>query len=383
MNKSPDKYFLESSCFQLRQKGACAPGDICFSNRTADGRTIVVLVHAAGSGVKAHVQATVTASMILTSMEAGSGTERVIDLLRDYRRQGPEIAATTAEIEPDGTARILEYNAGTFSFFRRGLPRQAETAEDLPVRLTRIKLEPGDRCLFPTGSVYRSGYGTKRLPRGWREEGMAEFARKLLEQFPDISAGELCRKIVEQAQANDMFSERHDLTCAALYFRPTRSLLLCSGPPFDEKNDKIMARTVHEWQGGKIICGGTTATILSRELRKEISVNLGRDVSGLPPTSRMEGVDLITEGVLTLSRVRKILEEADASGQLKGKGIDYDLARRLLDYDHIHFLVGTRVNQIHQDPNLPMELELRKTIIRDIKSLLESKFLKRTGTQYI
>lgn len=173
-----------------------------------------------------------------------------------------------------------------------------------------------------------------------------------------------------------------DLLFAALHYRRSRKLLFCTGPPFNPNNDVKLCSRIAEWDGRILIAGGTTAQIVSRELGREISVNLRRDVSGLPPTSTMDGVDMITEGVLTLARLSALLERVSGA-DLVGQGIDYDVARMLIDSHDIEFLVGTRINVVHQDPNLPMELELRRNVIKRIGKIMESKFLRRVTITYL
>ena len=96
----------------------------------------------------------------------------------------------------------------------------------------------------------------------------------------------------------------------------------------------------------------------------------------------MPGVNLITEGVLTLARVKSLLEQTPTS-DLPGQGTDFELARILLEHDRIDFVVGTRINPQHQDPALPVELELRRNVIKEIARLLATKFLKEIRIEYL
>lgn len=96
----------------------------------------------------------------------------------------------------------------------------------------------------------------------------------------------------------------------------------------------------------------------------------------------MPGVDLITEGVLTLARVKSLLEQVSSS-ELNGQGTDFELARILLGHDRIDLVVGTRINPQHQDPALPVELELRRNVIKEIARVLETKFLKEIRIEYL
>ena len=164
--------------------------------------------------------------------------------------------------------------------------------------------------------------------------------------------------------------------------RKPRNLLICTGPPYDEKNDKYLASRVREFQGKKILCGGTTATILSRELGAKMEIDMNIVDKDLPPISRMEGIDLVTEGILTLSKVERILSSNDDE-RPREAGPAEMLVKYLLDSDKINLLVGTRINTAHQDPNLPVELEIRRNVVKKIKYLLETKYLKDVEIMYI
>ena len=102
----------------------------------------------------------------------------------------------------------------------------------------------------------------------------------------------------------------------------------------------------------------------------------------LPPLSHMEGVDLVTEGILTLGKVERILTSGNTEFH-KEAGPAEQVVRMLLDSDKITLLVGTRINIAHQDPNLPVELEIRRNVVKKIKYLLETKYLKDVEIMYI
>ena len=131
-----------------------------------------------------------------------------------------------------------------------------------------------------------------------------------------------------------------------------------------------------------MICGGTTAGIVSRLLGRPVTMNLSQLDPDIPPPAVMEGVDLVTEGTVTLAKVAEILEGGTPLDNLR-KNPARDLAGLMLQSDIIQFAVGTRINEAHQDPNVPVELDLRRNIIRKIASLLESRFLKEARLQFI
>jgi len=204
----------------------------------------------------------------------------------------------------------------------------------------------------------------------------------LIAKDPKISAHDLATAIVEKAWLNNGGKALDDITCGVIYFRQPRRLLIMTGPPYDQRKDMMLAELAKNFPGKKIICGGTTANIVSRETGQPVHVLFERIDPDLPPGAAMEGVDLITEGILTVGRVAKYLEDKRDPDNLPQNPAT-KILRMLLNSDIIDFVVGTRVNEFHQDPNMPVELEIRRNVIKKIATLLEDQQLKETSIQYI
>jgi hypothetical protein len=142
------------------------------------------------------------------------------------------------------------------------------------------------------------------------------------------------------------------------------------------------ALKVQRYSGKKIIAGGSTAEIVARELALKFDAGMEQTDPELPPASYVEGINLVTEGILTLGKVVKILENFQKDIKL-GQGPADQIVRFFLESDKIHVINGTRINIAHQDPNLPVELEIRRTVIKRIIRLLEEKFLKEVSVEYL
>jgi hypothetical protein len=188
--------------------------------------------------------------------------------------------------------------------------------------------------------------------------------------------------VVTKAIANDGYHPKDDCSCAVVYFREPRRLLISSGPPFEESSDATLAEKVKDFEGKKIICGATTADILARELKQEITDETEFHDPDLPPVSNMPGIDLITEGMLTLNKVIQILAKYDGN-TVFGKGPADRIASMLLESDEITLLIGTKINEAHQDPTMPIELDIRRNVVKKLAELLEKKFLKEVGVEYL
>jgi hypothetical protein len=133
-----------------------------------------------------------------------------------------------------------------------------------------------------------------------------------------------------------------------------------------------------EFKGKKAISGGTTANIISRELNIPVIAKLSTNSGKLPGLSEMRGVDLVTEGILTLTKTLEYLENGKPEENAAKILMDF-----LLDSDVINFLVGAQMNKAHYDPNLPIEIELRKNIIKQMAKVLEEKYLKKVNVQFV
>ena len=239
-----------------------------------------------------------------------------------------------------------------------------------------------DRIIFCSDGVSQSGMGSEQFPFGWERENISTYAASLVTSEASISAIMLAGKIVTMAHKNDSYKARDDISCATIYFREPRKLIICTGPPYAKEKDKELAAKVLAYNGKVILCGGTTADIIARELNRTIIDELIFEDPELPPESFLEGIDLVTEGILTLQKVNEILKSYNNSVKL-GKGPADKIVRLIMESDEIHFIIGTRINIAHQDPNLPVDLEIRRTVVKRIVRLLEEKWLKKVTFEYI
>ncbi|HOH47009.1 MAG TPA: stage II sporulation protein E, partial [Candidatus Cloacimonadota bacterium] len=192
------------------------------------------------------------------------------------------------------------------------------------------------------------------------------------------------KALAQRARDFDGGKAADDITCAALYLRKPRRTLLVTGPPYKMEHDKVMAEIVRGFQGMKVICGGTTSEIISRELGIPVLVNLKemRKSMEVPPSADMEGIDLVTEGTITISRALQLLEQDANLDSLPDNPVKR-LMSILINSDIIDFVVGTKINDAHQDPALPKDLEIRRNLIRHLSRIMEEKYYKQTGISFV
>lgn len=393
--------FIEVGHYQLCKYNMHVEGDVFLSQKNpSDGRVITALSDGLGSGIKAGVLATLTATMatrfIAMDIPIKRAAEIIMNTLPVCKERGISYATfTLVDIEPSAAVRIMEYDNPPYILVRQNtvvepikemtelVRKNKKTAprRESILQYSRYDARPGDRLIFFSDGVTQSGMGSMVFPFGWGFENVQTFVLQCIEENPNISARELARKVVQQASSFDGFSPKDDITCGVIYFRNPRDMLVVTGPPVLKENDKVVAQLFDSFEGRKIVCGGTTANILSRELSRKINVILKDIDPVVPPISEMEGADMVTEGIITMGKVSEILENGGNTDKMK-RNAATRMVEMFLDSDRIHFAVGTKINEAHQDPNMPVELEIRRNIVKKIASLLQDKYLKEVHIQY-
>lgn len=392
----PD-FHVEIDVQQKRPKGETACGDVLQSSIFRDeGRTILVLSDGIGHGIKASVLAALTSTMALKYTQLHTQPEIaakfILQALPKSSEKESYATFTIIELENDGKVRIVNYDNPGVLIIRNGIAIQTKEYQ-LTIRGTEnqgkvlhcneFTARKEDRIIFTTDGVSQSGLGNQRFPMGWGLENIEAFTLSQIKRIPDISATKLARKIMNQAVMNDNFSVKDDATCGVIYFREPRKLMLITGPPFYKIKDFDFVDRIRDFEGEKIICGGTTAEIIARELNLSVEIQHGnKNLDKLPPSAKMAGFKMVTEGILTLGRVEEILENYNSDTRLEGSPPE-EVVKLLLQHDSIDIIVGTRINWAHQDPDQPLELELRKFVVKRIVRILEHKFFKNVKVDYV
>ncbi len=395
---------VEVGHFQTRKSGQAGEGDVFLSRKTEGGRIISVLSDGLGSGVKAGVLATLTSTMAAKFIAEDIPIRRAAGIIMKTLpvckvRKISYATFTIADVETSGEVRIMEYDNPPYVLIRAGRPLEPEKSEIVITRTKRageiqgrpvmryseFDALPGDRLIFYSDGVTQSGMGTRAMPLGWGVLPARDFVLRTVAEDPSVSARELAKRIVLQALINDAYIAKDDISCGVLYLREPRRLLVMTGPSVDRSRDAEMAREYAAFPGRRILAGGTTAAILSRELGLPIRLRLDRMDSGIPPSSEMEGADLVTEGIITLGKAAELLERLDRPDRPE-RDVENPASRMVelfLDSDVIEFVVGTKINEAHQDPTMPLELEIRRNIVKRVASLLEERYLKKTSIRFI
>ena len=384
--------FIDIGCSQKKKYNQNAYGDYFISKRYKDtGRVIAILSDGLGSGIKANILASMTATMLLKFIEAQSdirvACETIMNSLPVCKVRKISYSTFSAmDCDEDGNAKIVEEGNPQFLWIKNNEIQEPEykvitskTFTNRHMHLYKINLEKGDRIIFCSDGVTQAALGTKELHRGLRREGLIEIVLNKLKEEPDISSDDLTRYIVKQVEIIEPDHKlKDDTSVACLYFRDPRRAMVFTGPPYDMEQDNLYATSFYNFNGKKAIAGGTTANLVARELNLEIQPDTNLNVGKLPGISYMKGIDLVTEGILTLTKTAEYLETGVAKDDAAGKLMNF-----LVDSDEIKFMVGAKLNQAHYNPNLPVEIEIRKNVIKKISNLLEDKYTKKVDVRFV
>lgn len=382
--------FIEVDFIQKSKHRENAFGDVFMSQRLPDeDRLVCVLADGLGSGIKANVLATLTATMAMKYITSDIDIVRASEIIMATlpvcsKRKIGYSTFTIVDVESSGQVRVIEYenpsfvlagNDGERMINRTFRKIKTDTTGEREILYSSFTARQNDRLVVFSDGVSQSGIGTEELPLGWGGASVERFIQEQCDKNDLLSARSLARQVVNRALENDKRKPKDDITCGVINFRRPRKMLVVTGPPYSERNDSLMAHKVKAFDGKKVICGGTTASIIARELETTIEFDLLDRGFDVPPASKMSGFELVTEGTLTLTKVMDLLET----------GVDVDevvpdaateLVKLFLDSDIIQFMVGTKINAAHQDPNLPAELDIRRNLIKKIVRLLNEKYLK-------
>jgi hypothetical protein len=395
--------FIEVDYFLERKHGEFSDGDVFLSRKNKSGSRIVsVLSDGLGSGIKANVLAALTASMlsgfVLKDISLHYASSLIINSLPVCKKRALSYAAfTLVDARHNLTVRFVEYENPPLAVVRDGrileLKKEAVAIdrknkktgpENEALYYSTHQAQPGDRIVFFSDGAAQAGIGRGEFEGGWGVENINERILGQIRSHPLISSRDLAKSVVQEAVRIDGGKAHDDISCGVVYYRKPRDALVVTGAPFHKENDANAAAVFNNFSGKKIILGGTTAKIIARELNRSLET---RCEDGGPAVSVMEGADLVCEGALTLKAAAGILEEGEAawrgSARKSAGGAVLQFIEYLLNSDRIDFIVGTKINEAHFNPDMPVELEARRAVIKRLSALLEERYFKQTRVTYI
>jgi len=374
------RLFYEWGTKQLQKHGEELCGDNIAIVRHADYVTLA-LSDGLGSGVKANILSILTTRIVMHMLENRLSLGEVVETLGKTLPvcEVRKLAYSTFAIGQffsGGRARVVEFDTPAVIVLRqrKSIPVMYEEREieGKMIRESELKLRLGDWIVFVSDGVINAGIGGL-YPLGW---GFDQVMRYLEEHcHPDISAQELADKLAQAVW--ELYCNRpgDDVSVVVIKARQKLMATVLTGPPANRNADKSVVDKFSQRAGFLAVCGGTTAKIVARYLGdKSLEVDLATMKPDVPPVARMEGVDLTTEGILTLTRTNNLLHSGADKETVKFHTDGASaLVRLCLDVDHIHFIVGQSVNPAHQNPDLPRQLGMKLAVVREIADELRKR----------
>lgn len=343
-------------------------------------RRIVAVSDGLGSGVRANILATLTATILGTMLDRKIPLEECIDTVASTlpvsKKHGLAYATFTAVELEQNVLYLINYDNPPVLLFRNGKPSRypysVRFVGDKEIHESRITVQEGDVLVLMTDGVTHSGIG-KHNDNGW---STAEIQQFLLDQdLPSLSAAEigalLQRKCLELCDGqND-----DDTTTAVLRFRRHKNLNLLIGPPKHKRDDDRVLQLFFRKEGYHVVSGGNTSKMVSRYLNKPVEVRMGSGNEEVPDMATIEGVDMVTEGVITLEKVCEICQEAIedpmAVLQLREQTDPASMLALLLmkEATNVNIFFGMAANDAHDDIGIGFEKKLQ--LIRRLEELLK------------
>lgn len=375
-------YFIETSWDSLNHYGEELCGDKVELIKNADGSVLLVLSDGLGSGVKANILASLTSKIIATMVSAGAPLKDVVETIASTLpvckvRQVAYSTFTMMQVDAEGNAYMVEFDNPSLIVMREGkrvfVPWVEQTISGKQIREAHMKLKLGDMAITFSDGVIHAGVGLA-LNMGWQHENVVKYLEETYQET-DTSVDVQHRLLM---QCHTLYEGRcgDDTTVAALRVTEPCPCCVMVGPPVNPNDDDDVVNDLLSCTGTKVICGGTTSQIVSKHLGRELQIDLNYISPEVPPIAHMEGVDLVTEGVVTLGRTLDILERyalnRDASVLSEKKDGAYLLAQVLAGKcTSVKFIVGRALNPAHQNPDMPISLSIKLRLVKDISECLK------------
>ena len=351
-----------------------------------DNSTVVVLSDGLGSGVKASILSTLTSKIISTMLAEGLSLEECVETIAATLpvcsvRGVAYSTFTIIHLKNNETAELIQYdNPHTIikrNFQNWDYPKTEMNIGGKKIFKSIIQLQENDIFIAMSDGCPHAGIGTA-YNFGWKREDIASFLETLAPV--GYTAKNLSTMLIDECDKLYGHKPGDDATACVVKIRKRVPMNMLFGPPSNRDDADRMMSLFFSKEGKHIICGGTTSSIASKFLRKPLKPSLNFESSDVPPIAEIEGVDLVTEGVIT---VNKVVEYAQ---DYLGENIHYEhwsfkkdgasLISRLLyeEATDINFYVGRAINPAHQNPDLPINFNIKMNLVEEL-----SKCLKQMG----
>ncbi|HWQ21725.1 MAG TPA: PP2C family protein-serine/threonine phosphatase [Clostridia bacterium] len=346
----------------------------------SDENVFFVLSDGLGSGIKANIFSNLTVGIMLTMAAADMPIGEIVRTVSRTLPIDPERGMaystfTVVNVQPSGLSTFIVYDNPDPIILRNGalfMPDYEEkVVQDKILHKAVVQLSQGDTIFLISDGVTYAGLGMS-LRFGWGWENAAAFVEET--QRATQSVEKTVDMLIDKVDRLYGGRPGDDATVLGAIVRSLRRTVVLTGPPMDPADDAQVVSEFLQTPGEKVVCGGTTTNIISRETGRVAEVDVSTARPDCPPMGSMPGADLVTEGVLTISKAIQLVRQANGDE----RNIPHDrngateLARTMLGSDHVKFIVGLRVDPLYQNPLLPLSISLRKYLIEELAGLLRT-----------
>ena len=351
-----------------------------------DDSTVIVLADGLGSGVKASILSTLTSKIISTMMAAGLPIEECVSTIAATLpvcsvRGVAYSTFTIMHIINNETAEIIQYDNPQTIVLRDNknydYPKTEMNIDGKKIYKSVIRLQEGDIFIAMSDGCPHAGIGMA-YNFGWKREDIIDFMETM--SVTGLTAKNLSTLLVDECDKLYGQKPGDDATACIVKIRKREPMNILFGPPSNRDDCDRMMSLFFSKEGKHIICGGTTSSIAAKYLRKPLQATLNFEKSDVPPIAKLEGVDLVTEGVITMNKVieyaKDYLGKNELYEQWNYKRDGASLICQLLfeEATDINFYVGRAINPAHQNPDLPINFSIKMNLVEEL-----SKSLKEMG----
>ncbi len=375
--------FFDIYDLSLNKKGEELCGDKVKFLKTED-KTTIVLSDGLGSGVKANILATLTTEILITMLNADVPLEDVIETVIGTLPicQVRKIAyATFTIIQIDNKTnkfKVINFDNPPVFYLKKGrvinIKKKSEKILGKEIIISEGYLEKGDFLGAASDGVLYAGLGAL-LNFGWGWDNVSKYIEGVLIRDAN-TARTIVQNVIRETHSLYQGQIGDDATFVGVYVRRRNPLMIFTGPPLDPSKDYEYVERLVRFNGRKVVCGGTTGNIVASYLGEEIDMDISTIRPDLPPIGKLSEIDLVTEGILTISKSLEVLRNSNCD--IDRLPIDKNgavlLANEILMADSIFFLVGQQINEFYQNPLLPKNISIRRSLVEElIKFLRENK----------
>lgn len=369
-------YCVETGTVSLNKYGEELCGDRVEINSVPDALTMV-LSDGLGSGVKANILSSLTSKILGTMIANGMRTEDAVQTIAHTLpicsvRHIAYSTFTALHIKTDGSASLIQFDNPKAIYIHEGrcspYPMKKNVVYGKEIYETDIKLTRDDMLLLISDGVVHAGVG-QVYNLGWQYENVCEFVER--SYTADTTAKAMAYTLAGACRQLYVGKPGDDATVAVARLREREFVDVMIGPPKKADDAAQMVREFLTGEGKKAVCGGTTSQIVADYLGEKVSVQADYPDLRVPPVGEIKGIDLVTEGVLTINRVLEIIKgyslPSEQEDNLNLRDGASRLARLLIESStDIRFFVGTAINPAHQNPEFPLNLALKPRLVQEL-----------------